>query len=94
MTKSVYLSTLRFNDPAEQERYAEVLDRLAADIRSGKRVEFIADEMNRLRLQKRLVDAVKTRHIFLFLAKMFAPAVGIIALLWSIYAIVQLVVKR
>jgi hypothetical protein len=90
MVKSVYLSTGRFEEPSEQTRYADDLDRISTEIRSGKQIDFEPDELKRLLLQKRVVESIRPHHLLLFLARFFAPAIVMIAVLWLIYAALTL----
>jgi hypothetical protein len=90
MLRSVYLSTVRFDEPSEQRRYANELDHISDDIRNGRQINFEPEELRRLLVQKRVAESVRTRDVLWFLARIFAPAVGIIAALWLLYAVLAL----
>ncbi|HVR39062.1 MAG TPA: hypothetical protein VMU84_08190 [Thermoanaerobaculia bacterium] len=81
LVKSVYLSTERYDDVDDQERYEGELRRLSGTIREGS-LEYDANELDRLRKQKRDVEDVRPLNV---LFRIFLPALlflgGLLALL-------------
>jgi hypothetical protein len=91
--RSVYLSTGRYEDPADQEYYALQLPQLAASIRSGQPVEFEAAELDRLRDQKRLVESVPLRAVWGAVFRLFLPGLLLIAGIWLLVLVLTLLKK-
>ena len=54
LVKSVYLSTDRFDESEDQERYGLELEQLAASLRSGTPIVYVQSELDRLDEQRRL----------------------------------------
>lgn len=93
MVKSVYLSTARFNALADRRRYERELDKVSEAIRRGAPVDFDAVELSRLASQRHFVESVRTRHVLLYLLRVFLPGIVILALIWAIYALVKFLPK-
>ncbi len=85
MLRSVYLSSARFEEAGDKRRYELELDQVACMIARGEMLPFDDAELNRLRIEKRAVDAVPSRRVWCALARLFIPAMMLLGLLWLIW---------
>jgi len=84
LVKSVYLSTGRFEDEDDQADYVHELNRIADRLKLGIEPAYDAEELDRLSMQKKMVDEVGIRQIVGLLFRTFLPGiiiVGVIALI-------------
>lgn len=93
MLRSVYLSTARYSSGEEQEKYLAELNRASSVLQGGGSLVFDDGELRRLAEQKSTVESVKTRHILLYLAKLFAPGAALLVLIWCIYALLGVLLR-
>lgn len=89
LVRSVYLSTGRYQEPHDAEEYASELDRIGEGIRRGESVEYDAHELERLRLQKRMVSHVTFRPLCGVLLRFFLPGVIFLLILWVAFYVLS-----
>lgn len=87
LVKSVYLSVGRYEAEEEQDTYEKQLDVMAAAIRSGEGVRYDVSELQRLRNQKRAVEAAEPWTI---VWRLFLPAGILIGGLLIAYVILRM----
>ncbi len=89
LVRSVYLSIGRFADPQKAERYARDLDDIGAAIRRGEAVEYDLHELERLRLQQRMVSSATRRHLCGVLVRFFLPGLVFVLGLWALFYVLS-----
>lgn len=75
LIRSVYLSIHRYEDPQEQDRYADELDVIAERLATSQGYDFDEGDLRRLREQWQEMAAVTNSMLISALARCFLPGV-------------------
>ncbi len=93
--KSVYLSVGRFacDDAEVQQAYREELQVIAGRIQSGKSVDYDAQELDRLRVQKEMVESVPAMAVWGAVFRLFLPALIFLAILGLVNVLLKIALR-
>lgn len=87
--KSVYLSLGRFEDKSAQDQYKNELVEMSLRIREGYKIDFEPAELDRLRDQKDLANAVSNSTLVFTLTRFFLPGLAFLLLLLLVILILR-----
>jgi hypothetical protein len=87
--KSIYLSTLRFEDEKDKEEYAIVLRGTAQRLKEGSQIEFPPDELHRLGELRAAFLSVTPLHLLWYLFRLFWPVLALLAFLYLVYLLLS-----
>ena len=90
LVRSVYLSTGRFTDPAEQACYRKELNEIGRLIEEGVTPEFVEADLVRLATQKTRVDSIGPLTVWGAVFRLFLPAIAFLAFLFALAFIIRL----
>jgi hypothetical protein len=78
LVRSVYLSVDRFESAEDRAAYCDELAEMSSRITQGERIEFDEAEIDRLRQQLSLIQAVSTSDVCDVLWRLFLPGLLLI----------------
>jgi hypothetical protein len=90
MVKSVYLSTGRFDEAEDKERYEKELEEVGHQIRRGENICYDEAELARLLAQKHLVERIPARVVWTAIGRFFLPGLVFLVLLLAIWYLLRL----
>ncbi|MGE5194243.1 MAG: hypothetical protein ACM3U2_17255 [Deltaproteobacteria bacterium] len=84
LVKSVYLSTGRFENPEQHDKYRHELEAIGEQLCAGQSIEFDREELARLAAQHELVQSVPFVALLGAVTRLFLPAIAFIGVLFAI----------
>jgi hypothetical protein len=89
LVRSAYFSVERFEKPSDREAYCRELEKIAESLKAGEPGTADERELERLRAQLRLVREVGWRNVLGALARIFLPAMVVLAALYGAIFVLQ-----
>lgn len=89
MTKSVYLSTGRYEKEVDRTRYSNELDAIGRAIQEGGTIEFDQAELERLVAQKNAVDGIPLASVWSAVFRLFLPGILFVGSLFLIFLLIR-----
>ena len=88
-TKSIYLSTLRYEFEDEKEKYKKELKQFAQRLNDGEEIEYAKEELERLGELRAAFLSVTGWHLVLWFLRAFWPAFALLGGMYLIYRVLE-----